>query len=76
MVTDSLVLLFTQQKMRGLPLSPASHCLAAIPSTVSAFNKTVATGFATKSLDSQKNSLDLKQNSQDSKIFVEVCNFA
>jgi len=25
-------------KMRGLPLSPASHCLAALPATMSTFN--------------------------------------
>jgi len=61
MVTDSLVLIFTQHKMRGLPLSPASYCLAALPATMSAFNRTAATGFSTKSVDSQKNSLDLKQ---------------
>jgi len=36
MVTDSLVLIFTQHKMRGLPLSPAGHCLAALPATMSA----------------------------------------
>ena len=47
--------------MRGLPRSPASHCLAALPATMSAFNSTAATGFSTKSVDSQKNSLDLKQ---------------
>jgi len=43
-------------KMRGLPLSPASHCLAALPATMSAtaFNSSAATGFFTKSLDSQK----------------------
>jgi len=48
-------------KMRGLPLSPANHCLAALPATMSAFNSSAATGFSTKSLDSQKNSLHLKQ---------------
>jgi len=50
-------------KMRGLPLSPASHCLVALHATMSAFNSTAATatGFSTKSLDLQKNSLDLKQ---------------
>jgi len=58
MVTDSLMLLFTQ---RGLPLSPASHCLVALPATMSAFNSSAATSFSTKSLDSQKNALDLKQ---------------
>jgi len=47
--------------MRGLQLSPASHCLAALPPTMSAFSSTAATGFYTKSVDSQKNSLDLKQ---------------
>jgi len=47
--------------MRGLPLSPAIHCLAALPAAMSAFNSSVATGFSTKSLDSQKNLLDLKQ---------------
>jgi len=50
MVADSLVLLFTQQKMRGLPPSPASHCLAALPATMSAFNSTVATGFIHKKI--------------------------
>jgi len=61
MVTDSLVLISTQYKMRGLLLSPASHCLAALPATMSAFNSTAATSSSTKSVDSQKNSLDLKQ---------------
>jgi len=61
MVTDSLVLIFTQNKMRRLPLSPASHCLAALPATISAFSSSAATGFSTNSVDSQKNSLDLKQ---------------
>jgi len=50
MVTDSPVLIFTQLKMRGLQLSPASHCLAALPATMSAF--TAATGFSTKSVNS------------------------
>jgi len=61
MVTDSLVLLFTQHKIRGLPLSPANHDFAALSATMSAFNSNDATGFSTKSLHSQKNSLDLKQ---------------
>ena len=47
--------------MRGLPLSSASHCLAALPATMSAFNSSAVTGFSTKSPDSQKNSLDLKR---------------
>jgi len=54
MATDSLVLLFTHHKNAWLPLSPASHCLAALPATVSAFNSSAATGFSTKSLHSQK----------------------
>jgi len=54
MVTDSLVLIFTKHKMRGLPLSPASHGLAALPATMPAFNRTAATGFSANSADSQK----------------------
>jgi len=46
--------------MRDLSLSPANHCFAALPAT-SAFNSSAATGFSAQSLDSQKNSLDLKQ---------------
>jgi len=41
--------------MCGLPLSLANHCLAALPARKSAFNSSAATGFSTKSLDSQKN---------------------
>jgi len=48
-------------KMSGLPLSAASHCLAALPAAMSAFSSSAATGFSTKSVDSQKNSLDMKQ---------------
>jgi len=60
----------------GLPLLPASHCLAALPATVSAFNSSAATGFSTKSLDSQKKFTRSETNSLDLKIFVEVCRFA
>jgi len=41
--------------MRGLPLSPASHCLAVLPATTSAFNSSATADFSTKSLDSKKN---------------------
>jgi len=52
--------------MRGFALSPASHCLAALPATMSAFNSCAATGFFTKIFTrSETNSLDLK-------IFAEV----
>jgi len=47
--------------MRGFPLSPASHCRAALPATMSAFNSSAATAFSIKSVDTQKNSLHLKQ---------------
>jgi len=75
MVTDSLVFIFAQHKMRGMPLSPASHCLAALPATMSAFNSTAATGFSTKSVDSQKNSRDLKQLHYIQKFYDEFCSF-
>jgi len=47
--------------MSGLPLSTASHCLAALPATMSSVSSSAATGFSAKSVDSQKNSLDMKQ---------------
>jgi len=43
MATDSLVLLFTQHKNTWLTASPASHCLAALPATIFAFNSSAAT---------------------------------
>ena len=61
--------------MHGMPLSPASHCLAALPATMSAFNSTAATGFSTKSVDSQKNSRDLKQLHYIQKFYDEFCSF-
>ena len=56
-------------KMCGLPLSPASHCLAALLATMSAFNSSAVTGFSTKITRSTKKITRSETNSLDLNFF-------
>jgi len=48
-------------KICGLPLTAASHCLAALPVTIYAFKSSAAASFSAKITSFTKNSLDLKK---------------